>query len=123
MNIASTLSNLGNVVFLSMGNAVGILMGQMLGARESKEAVQDANRKMIFASVVSGSAFGALMACFAGVFPQIYNTTPAVRMLAGKLILISSFMILFNSYANAAYFTLRSGPQYPCGNWFHSPSS
>ena len=109
MNIASSLSNLGNVVFLSMGNAVGILMGQMLGAGESKEAVQDANRKMIFASVVSGSAFGALMACFAGVFPQIYNTTPAVRLLAGKLILISSFMILFNSYANAAYFTLRSG--------------
>ena len=32
MNIATTMSNLSNVVFLSMGNAVGILMGQMLGA-------------------------------------------------------------------------------------------
>ena len=109
MNIATTLTNLGSVVFLSMGNAVGILMGQMLGARESKEAVRDANRKMIFTSVVAGSAFGALMACFAGVFPQIYNTTPAVRALSVKMILVSSFMIIFHSYANAAYFTLRSG--------------
>lgn len=109
MNIATTLSNLGGVVYLSMGNAVGILMGQMLGAQESRETVQDANRKLIFASVVSGSVFGILMACFAGVFPRIYNTTPSVMLLAEKMILISSFMILFHSYANAAYFTLRSG--------------
>ena len=109
MNIASTLTNLGSVVFLSMGNAVGILMGQMLGAQATREEVQSTSRKLIFAAVMSGSAFGMLTAAFAGVFPSIYNTTDSVRLLAQKMILISAVLIIFHSYANATYFTLRSG--------------
>ena len=111
MNISSTLYNLGSVVYLSMGNAVGILMGQMLGAGSTKEDVRDSNRKLITASVLSGSVFGAVMAVFSGVFPQIYNTTDAVRALATKLICVSAAMMPFNSYTNASYFTLRSGGQ------------
>lgn len=108
-NIASTLSNLGSVVYLAMGNSVGILMGGMLGARESEENLRDANRKLIFVSTLSGLAFGAVMALFAGVFPMIYNTTGEVRTLATQMILITSGMMVFYSYANASYFTLRSG--------------
>lgn len=108
-NIASTLSNLGSVVYLAMGNAVGILMGRMLGARESEENLRDANRKLVFSSTLSGLAFGAVMALFAGVFPMIYNTTGEVRSLASRIILITSGMMVFYSYANASYFTLRSG--------------
>ena len=111
MNISSTLYNLGSVVYLSMGNAVGILMGQMLGAGSTKEDVRDSNRKLITASVLSGSVFGAVMAVFSGVFPQIYNTTDAVRSLATLLICINAAVMPFNSYTNATYFTLRSGGQ------------
>ncbi len=109
MNIASTITNLGSVVYLAMGSAIGILMGQMLGAQASREEVQSENRKMIFTAVLSGIVFGMLTACFAGVFPQIYNTTEPVRRLASTMIVISSGMCIFHSYANAAYFTLRSG--------------
>ncbi len=111
MNIASTLFNLGSVVFLSLGNSVGIIMGQMLGSGLEKEKIRDHNRKlMTFATVVGGS-FGVVIIAFSGIFPQIYNTTDAVRRLATQLICISGFMMPFNSYTNASYFTLRSGGQ------------
>ena len=51
------------------------------------------------------------MAACSGFFPLIYNTTDSVRQLATELILVSSFMMFFNSYTNATYFTLRSGGQ------------
>ena len=111
MNICSTLFNLGSVVYLSMGNAVGIIMGQMLGAGHPEPEVRDTNRKLIAVSVTSGLVFGGLMAAVSGLFPQIYNTTDAVRHLATQLIYICAFMMPFGSYINATYFTLRSGGQ------------
>lgn len=111
MNISSTLWNLGSVVFLSMGNAVGIIMGQMLGSNTSKTEVRDTNRKLIALSVASGVIFGALVTAVSGLFPRIYNTTPEVRHLAAQLICISAVMMPFNAYTNATYFTLRSGGQ------------
>ena len=111
MNISSTLFNLGSVVFLSMGNSVGIIMGQMLGAGHPEAEVRDANRKLIAVSVASGAVFGVLMAAVSGLFPEIYNTTDAVRHLAAQLICVSAVMMPFNSYTNATYFPLRSGGQ------------
>ena len=111
MNIASTLYNLGSTVYLSMGNAVGIIMGQMLGAGSTEDQVRDSNRKLILVSVASGVVFGGLMAAVSGLFPMIYNTTADVRHLATLLICVSAVMMPFNSYTNATYFTLRSGGQ------------
>jgi len=110
-NISSTLFQLGSVVFLSMGNAVGIIMGQMLGAGNSGEEVRDSNRKLLALSVAAGVVFGGLMASVSGMFPLLYNTTQTVRQLATGLICISAVMMPFNSYTNATYFTLRSGGQ------------
>ena len=111
MNISSTIGNLASVAFLSMGNSVGIIMGQMLGAGRPEEEVRDHNRKLITASVASGVLFGVLMASTSGIFPQIYNTSDAVQILATSLIIVHACMMPFNSYTNAAYFTLRSGGQ------------
>ena len=110
-NIASTLYNLGGVVYMAMGNAVGILMGQMLGAGLSETEVRTANRQLIAASVFFGAIFGFLMGTFSGLFPQLYNTTDAVRQLATVLIIINACIMPFSSYLNATYFTLRSGGQ------------
>ena len=109
MNISSTLGNLAGVVYQSLGVSVGILMGQMLGAGHSEEALRDTNRKLIAFSVASGTCFGVLMALGSGAFPAIYNTTREVRLLAQDLILISALAMPFQSFANATYFTLRSG--------------
>lgn len=111
MNISSTLFNLSSVVFMAMGVSVGIIMGQMLGSGCREEKVRDANRKLIAVSVASSVVFGLLMASVSGAFPHIYNTTQEVRLLASRLILISALVMPFDAYANATYFTLRSGGQ------------
>lgn len=38
LNISNAICNLLNVVFIAMGNAVGIIMGQFLGASKFEEA-------------------------------------------------------------------------------------
>ncbi len=111
LNISSTLYNLGSVVYLSMGNAVGIIMGQLLGAGTKEAELRSTNGKLIAVSITSGLVFGGLMAVFSGLFPQLYKATDAVRDLATQFICVSAFMMAFNSYTNAAYFTLRSGGQ------------
>ena len=111
LNIATTFYNVASVVFLSMGNAVGIIMGQMLGAGNSESQLRDTNRKLIATSMTAGVVFGGLMILFSGLFPRMYNTTEAVRILAAQLICISAVMMPFNAFLNATYFTLRSGGQ------------
>ena len=111
MNINSTIFQLTSVVFLSMGNAVGIIMGQMLGAGHAETEVRDSNRKLLALSVSSGVVFGILLASISGAFPLLYNTTQEVRHLATMLICVNAAMMPFISYTNATYFTLRSGGQ------------
>ena len=111
LNISSTLYNLAGVVYMSMGNATGILMGQMLGAGNRAEVVKEANRKMLFANVLAGCCFGGLMVLISGAFPALYNTTGQVRHLAGMLICINACIMPFNSFTHSTYFTLRSGGQ------------
>ena len=111
MNISSTMYNLGSVAFIAMGSAVGIIMGQLLGAGESETVIRDHNRKLITAGVASGVIFGVLMLAVSGLFPRLYNTDGDVRLLATQLICISSLMLPVNSYTHATYFTLRSGGQ------------
>jgi Na+-driven multidrug efflux pump len=110
-NISSTMFNLASVTFLALGNSVGIIMGQMLGASHTEEEIRSANRQLIAVSVLSGVVFGSLMAAASGVFPLLYKTTDGVRQLATQLIVVSAVMMPFNSYTNATYFTLRSGGQ------------
>ena len=111
LNISSTLFNLTSVVFMSMGVADGILMGQMLGASAPEAEVRDYSRKLIAISITSGVLFGVLTAALSGAFPHIYNTSHEVRTLATRLILIAALFMPFDALANAAYFILRSGGQ------------
>ncbi len=110
-NIATTISQVSNVVFLSLGNAVGILMGQMLGAGLPEETIRRDNRRMITLSVVVCFGIGGLVIALSGLFPRMYNTTDEVRAIASALICITAVMMPVNSYNNAMYFTLRSGGQ------------
>lgn len=48
MNISNALCNMLNVVFIALGNAVGILVGQTLGAGRYKDARDEAFRLMWF---------------------------------------------------------------------------
>ena len=107
-NISFTLGNVCNVAFLAMGAAIGIIVGQQLGAGETERA-KDTDRKLIVFTELACLVFGAAMALLAKPFPHIYNTEASVRQLATGFILISAALMPVNAYSNAAYFTLRSG--------------
>ena len=109
MNISSVLFNLGSVAFMALGASVGIIMGQMLGAGVKEAELRDTNRKLVALSVASGIFFGSVLAAASPFFPRLYNADASVRDLATILICITACTIPFNSYTNAAYFTLRSG--------------
>ena len=109
LNISSTISNLAGVAFIAGGSAVGILMGQMLGASDSAEQIRDNNRKLVVANVVIGSVFGLLLASTASIFPMLYNATESIRRTATLLILVCAATMPIHSYLNATYLTLRSG--------------
>ena len=111
MNIATTISQVSNVVFISLGGAVGILMGQMLGAGLPEEAIRRDNRRMLGLCVAVCFVVGAVTIALSGVFASLYNTTESVRAIAVGLICLAAVMMPVNSYNNAMYFTLRSGGQ------------
>ncbi len=109
LNISSTIWNVFNVAFLSMGNAVGIIMGKHLGAGEPEETIRDVNRKLLVFSVLFCLVFAVGLAAISEVFPRIYNSTDQIRDLAAHFIRCVAIFMPFCAFTNAAYFTLRSG--------------
>ncbi|MDD4081342.1 MAG: MATE family efflux transporter [Eubacteriales bacterium] len=108
ISIASTISNLFNVVFLSIGNAVAVLVGQALGANDIPRARSSAWR-LLFLSVSLCLVIGIVMALLAPVFPRLYNTEEAVRNLATGMILVYSALMPFFAINHTSYYVLRSG--------------
>lgn len=108
INITSTISNLFNVVFMSLGSAVSIIVGQKLGAGELEEARRTDSQLIAFAVAVS-VAIALVLTVFGPLFPRLYNTTEEVRGIATSLIWIAAALMPFHSFTHAAYFTLRSG--------------
>ena len=107
-NIATTVSNLFKVVFLSMGNAVAIMVGQALGANDIERA-KICTWRLMTLSVGSNLIMATLLALFAPAIPNIYNTEPHVRQIATQLIYVVAVMMPAYSFSHCCYFTLRSG--------------
>jgi len=107
-NISVTIFNLFNVVYMSLGSAIAIIIGNLLGAGKIDEA-KEKTRKLIAFSVFTGCLIATLMITSSLFFPQIYNTSDNVRNLASYMMVISGLTMPFAAFANAAYFTLRSG--------------
>ena len=107
-NIATTVSNLFKVVFLSMGNAVAIMVGQALGANDIERA-KNCTWRLMTAAVGSNLFMSILLILFAPSIPHIYNTEPHVRQIATQLLYVIAMMMPAYSFSHCCYFTLRSG--------------
>ncbi len=108
LNISSTVSNLFNVIFYSMGGAISIMVGQYLGALKNRYALHT-SYKLITFSVLTSVVMGSLMAGLSSVIPLVYNTEPNVRSLASQLLIVVGVFMPVYSFAHGCYFTLRSG--------------
>ena len=108
LTISNALCNMLNVVFIAMGNAVGILSGQMLGASEYEKAKRDSVRLMWFTGGMS-LLLTVILIAVSGVFPLLYDTTARVRDYGTVFIVITAIFFPLQGFLNALYFTLRSG--------------
>ncbi len=108
LNIASTVGNLFNVVYMSLGSAIAIVVGNLLGAGKIERA-RDEARKMLAFSVAASVAMAVLLAAISPLFPLIYNTSAEVRKIATYAIIVTAIITPFCAFAHSAYFTIRSG--------------
>ncbi len=110
INMSTTITNLFNIVYMSLGTAVAIIVGNQLGAGKIEEA-KDTDRKIIAFSMVCCVGLGGLMAVCSPLFTMMYNAPDSTKALAASLIVVSACMMPFDSFAHNCYFTLRSGGQ------------
>lgn len=108
LNISNNLCNLLNVVFVAMGNAVGIVIGQMLGASEYEKAQKSSLKLAAFTGVMC-ILLTAVLVALSGVFPNLYNTSDEIKRLGQWFIVITALYFPVQGYLNALYFTMRSG--------------
>lgn len=108
LNITSTITNLFNVIMLSMGAAVAVMVGQALGANDIPRAKQTAWRLIFFNACIC-IVVGGLLVALSPAIPYIYNTTDGVRMLATRFMQTNAIYMAFNAVSHCAYFTIRSG--------------
>ena len=108
LNIATTITNLFNIIYIQLGACISIVVGQYLGAGKLEDA-KDADNKMIVFSVFCCVIMAVLMFVVGGFFPGIYNTTEEIRELATSFIAVSAIIMPFCAFSHASYFTLRSG--------------
>ncbi len=108
LQICNTINNVFNVVFIAMGDAIAIIVGQHLGAGNLKKA-RDTDNKLIAFSVASCILIATAMFFLAPLFPMLYKTDGSTRLLARHFIMATAVFMPQNAFIHACYFTLRSG--------------
>lgn len=107
-SISQTIYTVFSIAFAALGTAVGILVGQRLGASD-KEGAVDTFRKMAAFGVLVCIVIGGAMVLTAPLFPMLYKTDSEVNALATAFIRIIGFCMPFTGYAHFCYYTVRSG--------------
>ncbi|MBQ4365054.1 MAG: MATE family efflux transporter, partial [Clostridia bacterium] len=108
VNISNTVSNVFNVVFFAMGDAIAIIIGQYLGARAFQKAKEETTKIIAF-SVFIAALVGLAIAATSHLFPMIYNTTPEAKQIAARFLLVQAFFTPQIALLHTSYFTIRSG--------------
>ncbi len=107
-NISGTVSNVFNVVFFAMGDAVAIIIGQHLGAGDFKRAREEDARIIAFAVFIA-TIVGILLFSLSGVFPRFYNTTDEAKLIACHFLMAQAVFSPQVAFLHTTYFTLRAG--------------
>lgn len=107
-NIQQTFWNVFSIAYMAVGAAIGIILGQMLGANELGDA-KSAAFKMIAFSFMIALVIGIVYIFAAEFIPLAYNTDDEIRHLATRLMQITAIAMPFEALTHASYFTLRSG--------------
>lgn len=107
-NISNTINNVFSIAFMALGDAVAIIVGQLLGAGKMEEAKRTDTR-IIFSSVVVGLLCMVAMIISAPLYPRFYNTSEDVKQLATLFLIVQAIAIPKEAFLHTTYFTIRSG--------------
>lgn len=108
VNISGVIINLINVIYMSLGASIAIIVGERLGSGNIDDAKSTA-KKMLAFSIFAAVCSGVIMAVAAPFFPMIYDTTASTRELATYMTFVTAALIPFFSFSYSAYFTIRTG--------------
>lgn len=108
LNICNTVVNIFYVVFFAMGDAVAIMVGQLLGAGKMDEA-RDTAGKLIAFGVTCAAVLAVVVFATSGIFPMFYNVDDNTRGLATGFIRIAAVFMPQIAFLHTSYFTIRSG--------------
>ncbi|MBQ3079702.1 MAG: MATE family efflux transporter [Clostridia bacterium] len=107
--ITSTLTNLFNVFFISMGTAASVLVGQSLGMNDTVGAKRNV-RQIIFFQMLICVTIGAILFALSPLLPYCFKEADAdIRRIASGMIKICAIAMPINGFAHCSYFILRSG--------------
>ncbi len=107
-NISQTFWNVFSIAYMAVGVAIGIILGQLLGANKLKEAKEASGKCIAFAFVIASAVAVVYIVC-AEFIPLAYNTEPEIRHLATRLMQITAIAMPFGAVTHSSYFILRSG--------------
>ncbi len=108
-NISSTISDIFHISIIAFGNAIAIMVGNLLGAGDMKEAKRTDMRLIVFSIMIS-LALTVVLYLGAPLFPLLYkNTSVEAKELATVFLQTYAIFMTVNSVASSCYFTLRSG--------------
>lgn len=108
LNIANTVCNLFITLGTSLGNATGIILGNMLGAGKSEEAKNSSYKILLFSIIISAS-FSLVMIGSAYIIPEIYDTSDSIQATARNLIIAGACFLPVQAFNTCSYFIMRAG--------------
>ena len=108
LNISNTVSHLFMTVMFTLGNVVGIVLGNLLGAEDYDKA-REYCPQLLFMGFASCFVMGTVLFIAAPAAPRLYNTTPEIMALAAGLMRISAVFMPAVAVTNCAYWALRAG--------------
>ncbi|HSF81921.1 MAG TPA: MATE family efflux transporter [Anaerolineales bacterium] len=92
MNIAASIDSLALVIFIGIGNACAILVGNRIGAGEEKIAYQYAARSLVL-GIAASILVGSLVVIGAAPILSFYKVTPLVISYSRKILLIIALFL------------------------------
>jgi putative MATE family efflux protein len=92
MNIVSSIQQMAFVIFIGIGNATSVLVGNHIGAGKEDEAFLYAGRSLGI-GVIGGLVSGLILQLIKTPFLSLYHVTPDVIEEAGKVITIIALFL------------------------------
>ncbi len=109
VNVNATIEELGFVVFMGLGNACAVMVGNRIGAGKKDEAFEIVRRTIIIA-LISAWTVGLLVFLSRGLVVSLYDLSPSGEYSVRMLMLVMSCVLWIRMFNFSTFVgALRSG--------------